>query len=80
MAVVTPNNRPKSVRHRPVIEVFGGVFVLSRCFLDVSVGVGASVIGLSQISSFFSLYYINVPNYRKLTRIGQNRQKIDIFV
>ena len=35
--------------------VFGGVCVLSRCFLDFSVGVGAFVIGLSQISSFFSL-------------------------
>ena len=29
-------------------------FVLSRCFLDFSVGVGAFVIGISQISSFFS--------------------------
>ena len=27
--------------------------MLSRCFLDLSVGVRASVIGLSQISSFF---------------------------
>ena len=33
---------------------FGGVFVLSRCFLDFSAGVGAFIIGLSQISSFFS--------------------------
>ena len=30
--------------------------MLSRCFLDFSVGVGAFVIGLSQISSFFSFY------------------------
>ena len=52
MAIVTPTNYPKSVRNRFVIEVFGGVFVLSRCFLDFSVGVGAFVIGLSQISSF----------------------------
>ena len=37
-----------------VIKVFGGVFVLSRCFLDCSVGVGVFVTGLSQISSFFS--------------------------
>ena len=37
-----------------VIEVFGGVFVLSRCFLDFSVGVGAFVIWLSQISYLFS--------------------------
>ena len=27
--------------------------MLSRCFLDFSVGVGAFVIGLCQISSFF---------------------------
>ena len=53
-AIVTPTDRPKSVRNRCVIEVFGGVFVLSRCFLDSSVGVGAFVIGLSQITSFFS--------------------------
>ena len=54
MTVVTPTDRPKSVRNHCVIEVFGGVFVLSRCFLDFSVGVGVFVIGLSQISSFFS--------------------------
>ena len=29
--------------------------MLSHCFLNFSVGVGAFVIGLSQISSFFSL-------------------------
>ena len=43
-----------SVHNRCVIEVFGGVFVLSRCFLDFSVGVGAFVIGMSRISSFIS--------------------------
>ena len=31
--------------------------MLSRCFLDFSVGVGAFVIGLSQISSFFSSHF-----------------------
>ena len=51
MAIVTPTDRSKSVRNRCVIKGFGGVFVLSRCFLDFSVGVGAFVIGLSQISS-----------------------------
>ena len=51
VAVVTPTDCPKSPC---VIEVFGGVFVLSRWFSDLSVGVGAFVIGLSQISSFFS--------------------------
>ena len=30
--------------------------MLSHCFLDFSVGVGAFVIGLSQISSFFTLH------------------------
>ena len=50
MAIVTPTDGPKSVRNRCVIEVFGGVFVLSRCLLDFSVDVEAFVIGLSQIS------------------------------
>ena len=54
MAVVTPTDRPRSVCNRCAIEVFGGVFVLSRCFVDFSVGVGAFGIGLSQISSSFS--------------------------
>ena len=34
IAVDTPTDRPKSVRNRYVIEVFGGVFVLS---LDCSI-------------------------------------------
>ena len=54
VAIVTLTDRPKSVRNRCVIEVYGCVFVLSRCFFDISVGVRAFVIGLSQISSFFS--------------------------
>ena len=32
MAVITPTDRPKSVRNRCVIEVCGGVFVLSIGF------------------------------------------------
>ena len=36
--------------------------MLSRCFLDFSVGVRASVIGLSQISSF-SLHHIRTRLY-----------------
>ena len=41
------------------------VFVLSRCFLDFSVSVGAFVIGLCQISSFFSgsFVFYNVHSY-----------------
>ena len=55
MAIVIPTDRPKSVRNRCVIKVFGGVCLLSRCFLGgFSVGVLAFVIGLNQISSFFS--------------------------
>ena len=54
VAVVTPTDRPKSVRTRCKIELFCGFFVLSLCPFDISVGVGASVIGLSQIASFFS--------------------------
>ena len=57
--LVTPTDRPKSVRNSCVIKVFGGVFMLSRCFLDCSVGVGVFVTGLSQISSFFS--YNDIP-------------------
>ena len=60
MAIVTPNDRPKSVRNRCVIKVFCDVFVLYRCFLDFSVGVGAFVIGLSQISLFFSYLFIYI--------------------
>ena len=71
MTAVTPTDRPKSVRNRCVIEVFGDVFVLSRCFLDFSVSVGSVVIGLSQISSFFSnskLWMVNVSSrYREVS-------------
>ena len=58
MTVVTPTDRrPKSIRNRCVIKVFGDVFcVVTFLFGFFSVGVGAFVIGLSQISSFFSKY------------------------
>ena len=54
VTAVTPTDRPKSVRKSCVIKVFGGVFMLLRCFLDCSVGVGGFVTWLSQTSSFFS--------------------------
>ena len=55
VAVVTPTDRPKSVRNHCLIELFCGVFFfLSLCPFDISVGVGAFIIGLSQISSFLS--------------------------
>ena len=54
MAVVTPTDRPKSVRNCCLIELFVALFVLSLCPFDISVGVGAFVIGLGQISSSLS--------------------------
>ena len=36
----TPTDRPKSVRNRCVIELFGSVFVLSLCLFDFSACVG----------------------------------------
>ena len=56
MAVVTPTDRPKSVHNRCVIELFLWR-CLSLCTFDISAGVGAFVILLSQISSFFSSWY-----------------------
>ena len=55
MAFVTPTYRPKSVRNRCVIEVFGGFLVLSIGFrISVGTCIGVFVIGLSQI--FFLLF------------------------
>ena len=54
VTVVTPTDRPKSVRNRCVIKGFGGVFVLSICF-RIFCWYRGFVIGLSQISFFFSL-------------------------
>ena len=59
VAIVSPTGRPKSVRNLCVIELFVGVLVLSRCFLNFSVGVGVFVTWLSQISSFFSFCKVN---------------------
>ena len=54
VALVTPTDRPKSVRNRCLIELFCGVVCVVTCPSDISVGVGAFVIGLGQISSFLS--------------------------
>ena len=54
-------DRPTSVRNRKhVIEVLVGVFVLTRCVLDLSVGVGAFAARLSQIPSSLHNYALNV--------------------
>ena len=74
MAVVTPTDRPKLVRTRCVIELFVELFVLSLCPFDISIVVGAFVIGLSQISSFLSLrdngIQINKPLHDNTLQIG----------
>ena len=52
--LVTPTDRPKSVRNRSVIKVFGGVCVLSFDF-RILLAKGGFVIWLGQISFFFFL-------------------------
>ena len=59
VALVTPTDRPKSVRNRCLIELFCGVVCVVTCPFDISVGVGAFVTGLGQITSFLSLYTWN---------------------
>ena len=53
LSVVTPTDRPKLVRNLCVIELFGDLFVLSRCPFDISVGIGVFVLWLCQISFYF---------------------------
>ena len=67
MAIVTPADRPKSVRNRCVIEVFGGVLCVVTLLFGFSVGEMASVIGLSQISSF-SLWRIKLEGNFNINR------------
>ena len=55
VALVTPTDRPKSVRNRCLIELFCGVVCVVTCPFDISVGEGDFVIGLGQISSFLSI-------------------------
>ena len=64
VALVTPTDRPRSVRNRCLIELFCGVVCVVTCPFDISVGVGAFVIGLGQISSFLSFKY---PFAKKLS-------------
>ena len=70
VAVVTPTDRPKSVRNRCVIELFVALFVLSLCSFDISGTVWAFVIGLSQISSFVScnIWKIHKLNFRTISQ------------
>ena len=55
----------KPVNHSSWLAVvFVALFVLSLCPFDVSAGVGAFVIGLSQISSFFSYSHWILPLFK----------------
>ena len=49
-----PTPMPHIQNAKLELRFFVALFVLSLCPFDISVGVGAFVIGLSQISSFFS--------------------------
>ena len=71
VTAVSPADRPKSVCNSCVNKVFGGVFMLSRCFLDCSVGVGVFVTGLGQISFFFhvNIYMAQKVNHHLLLKI-----------
>ena len=79
MVVVTRTDCPNSVRNRCVIELFVALFVLSLCPFDISVGVGAFVIWLSQISSFLSAcLYMNMSKtftIRLAIDIKEQREK-----
>ena len=59
------SNLPQSVNNCCVIEGLVAFIVFSRCFLDLSVGVRAFEMGLSQISSFFSPYTKKSEDYQK---------------
>ena len=56
VALVTPTDRPKSVRNSCLIGLFCGVVCVVICPFDISVGVGTFVIGLGQITSFLSFF------------------------
>ena len=68
VAVVTPTDRPKSVRNCCLMELFVALFVLLFCPFYISVGIGAFVIGLGQISSFLSFYDVQAERKRKRKR------------
>ena len=77
VAVVTQTDNPKSIRNRCVIELFVALFVLLFCPFGIAAGVGAFVIGLSQISSFFLLMkYIKMYNYIKIYIIYIGREML----
>ena len=75
-AVVTPTDRPNSVCNRCVIVGLNGVFVLSCCFIGLSVGVGVFVIGLSLIFPFFSCRWYSDKVLKQLFVYLRSRKKL----
>ena len=78
VALVTPTDRPKSVRNRCLIELFCGVVCVVTCPFDISVGVGAFAIGLGQISSFKSLH-LSDPSQSPLTVLILVQMKSELY-
>ena len=78
--LVTLTDNPKLVRNRWVIELFGGVFVLSLWPFDISVGIRAFVMGLSQISSFFSHISISVENLFQTYKLNQRSSPSSVYM
>ena len=66
---------PISMRNRS----FDGVFMLSLCLLEFSVGVRAFVIRLSKISSFFSAT-ARIVKYQYLQCISSLVKCISVFI
>ena len=78
VALVTPTDRPKSVRNPCLIELFVALFVLSLCPFDISVGVGVFVIGLSQISSFFTKLKFQLILTRKMLMLSKRYESTEV--
>ena len=73
MAIVIQTDRPKSVRNRCVIEVFGGVFCVVTLLFDFSVDVGAFVIVRSlPFSLMQEQFRLNVVSLNIMFKIFQN--------
>ena len=63
VAVVIPTDRPSRSATAVKSNFFVALFVLSLWPFDISVGVGAFVIGLSQMSYFLSIYNYTYLDY-----------------
>ena len=69
VAIVTITDRPSSVRNRCVIEVFDGVFLLSRCFLDFSVCRGLCHRAVSDLFLFLWHFVLYLSSQRTAVKM-----------